>query len=652
MADAGGPRKKKAAPAAAAELRRPLSPEELRRRAEEHLDTLSVAAAPTPEELAAAVHELRVHQIELEMQNEELRGAQLALDEQRAKYFELFDLAPVGYLTIRDKGIVGDANLTAAHLLGVERQLLIGQPFSAFVLAADRDAYYLHLRSLQQTGEAQSCELRLQRLGGEPFWAHLESRGQGAGDAVPLRYQITVTDVHERVLADEALHAREERLASAVDGSGVGLWDWNPQTGEETFSERWAEILGYTLAELAPTSIETWRGLSHPDDLQRDDELLEEHFSGRADIYSCETRMRHKDGHWVWVLDRGKVSEWDADGRPLRMIGTQLDISARKLAEEALRESEERHKEMISGISDVIAIMSADGTLRYKSPNIERHFGWLPEDLVGTSGWETVHPDDLERMQAAFLALLDEDDAVATVEYRYKCKDGGYKMIELTATNRVHSPLINGVLMNYHDITARKQAEDEVRQRNQELDHLNGELAAEAAVLAAANATITRIAATDDLTGLANRRHFYEALAKAISLARRHGYPVVLVSFDLDGLKRVNDSAGHEAGDEVLTGFAALLAALCRAEDLPGRLGGDEFSVLLPGIDQSGARGLAERVVVAVRSCAVLERRAVTVSAGVAQWLPDELPDDLQRRADEALYAAKRGGGDAVAGGG
>ena len=324
----------------------------------------------------------------------------------------------------------------------------------------------------------------------------------------------------------------------------------------------------------------------------------------------------------------------------------------REPAENALRESEERHKEMIANISDVIAIMSVDGTLRYKSPNIERHFGWLPQDLVDTDGWETVHPDDLERIQGELLALLGEDDSVATVEYRYKCKDGSYRMIELTATNLTNSPLINGVLMNYHDITARKQAEDEVRQRNQELDHLNGELAAEAAVLAAANATITRIAATDDLTGLANRRHFYEALAKAISLARRHGYPVVLVSFDLDGLKRVNDSAGHEAGDEVLTGFAALLAALCRAEDLPARLGGDEFSVLLPGIDQSGARGLAERVVAAVRSCAVLERRAVTVSGGVAQWTPDELPDDLLRRADEALYAAKRGGGDAVAGGG
>ena len=111
----------------------------------------------------------------------------------------------------------------------------------------------------------------------------------------------------------------------------------------------------------------------------------------------------------------------------------------------------------------------------------------------------------------------------------------------------------------------------ERRRAEEDLAHVNDELAARAAALEEANATITRIAATDDLTGLANRRHFYEALEKAVSLARRHGYPVALVSFDLDGLKRVNDSAGHRAGDKVLVSFADLLAALCRAEDLPAR---------------------------------------------------------------------------------
>jgi diguanylate cyclase (GGDEF)-like protein len=177
------------------------------------------------------------------------------------------------------------------------------------------------------------------------------------------------------------------------------------------------------------------------------------------------------------------------------------------------------------------------------------------------------------------------------------------------------------------DITARKQAEEA-------LAHLNAELADEAA--------------TDALTNLATRRHFSESLENAVSLARRHGSPLALVSLDLDGLKQINDSTGHAAGDETLTSFAALLDSLCRGEDLPGRLGGDEFSLLLPGTNLSGALGLAKRVLAAVRSCEALERRGATVSGGVAQWSPGELPEDLLRRADEALYAAKRGGGDSV----
>ncbi|MEI6450968.1 MAG: PAS domain-containing protein, partial [Actinomycetes bacterium] len=144
-------------------------------------------------------------------------------------------------------------------------------------------------------------------------------------------------DVTERKRVEDALRASEEQLDCAVEGSGVGLWDWQVQSGEEVFNERWAETVGYTLAELSPTSIETWRGFCHPEDLQRADELLEEHFSGQSEIYACETRMRHKDGHWVWVLDRGKVSRWGSDRRPLRMIGTQLDISARKQAEAEIR---------------------------------------------------------------------------------------------------------------------------------------------------------------------------------------------------------------------------------------------------------------------------------------------------------------------------
>jgi PAS domain S-box-containing protein len=152
----------------------------------------------------------------------------------------------------------------------------------------------------------------------------------------PQRMIGTNWDITEQKNAEEALRKGEEQLALVIEGSGVGLWDWQVQTGEIVFNERWAEILGYTLFELSPVTIETWIKLCHPEDLLQSDELLKKHFSKHSPMYECAVRMLHKDGHWVWVLDRGKVVEWDSDGRPIRMTGTHLDITERKVAEDAV----------------------------------------------------------------------------------------------------------------------------------------------------------------------------------------------------------------------------------------------------------------------------------------------------------------------------
>jgi two-component system, cell cycle sensor histidine kinase and response regulator CckA len=135
-------------------------------------------------------------------------------------------------------------------------------------------------------------------------------------------------------------------------------------------------------------------------------------------------------------------------------------IQQRVRSQKLLAESDARHISMISNVADVIGIMGADGIIGYKSPNIEKWFGWKPQDLVGTSGWLTAHPDDRERLQKEFASLLKADNSAVTVEYRYKCKDGNYRMIELVAKNLTNDPIIGGVLLNYHDITERKQAED------------------------------------------------------------------------------------------------------------------------------------------------------------------------------------------------
>jgi PAS domain S-box-containing protein len=187
----------------------------LRRRAEEkawenagqmpeNLDVLSPATA------RLLLHELRVHQIELEIQNEELRRSREELEASRARYFDLYDLAPVGYFTLSETGMILEANLTAAALLGVARGALVKQPLSHFIFREDQDIYYRHRRQLFETGAPGVCELRLVRNGGSPYWARLEATTAQDDEGAPV-YRAVVSDITQR---KEAEAERERTLAA------------------------------------------------------------------------------------------------------------------------------------------------------------------------------------------------------------------------------------------------------------------------------------------------------------------------------------------------------------------------------------------------------------------------------------------------------
>jgi diguanylate cyclase (GGDEF)-like protein/PAS domain S-box-containing protein len=141
--------------------------------------------------------------------------------------------------------------------------------------------------------------------------------------------------------AARALAAEHQRLANIIDGTDVGTWEWNVRTGELRVNQRFAQIAGHTLTEPAPTTIAHWTALIHPDDLQRAQAQLQQHFEQHTERYSCELRLRHRDGHWVWVMDRGRVMTRTADGQPEWMFGSRRDISDRKWQDVALRKSEE-----------------------------------------------------------------------------------------------------------------------------------------------------------------------------------------------------------------------------------------------------------------------------------------------------------------------
>jgi PAS domain S-box-containing protein len=144
-------------------------------------------------------------------------------------------------------------------------------------------------------------------------------------------------DITENKRVEEELQTQRKRLENVIEGSGVGTWEWNTQTGKTIYNKNWANIVGYSLEELKPDNLTVFESLVHPDDLVRSNLIAKHHLAGELPVYECELRMRHKDGHWVWVLDRGKVLTRGEDGTPRSMFGTHTDITERKKVEDKIR---------------------------------------------------------------------------------------------------------------------------------------------------------------------------------------------------------------------------------------------------------------------------------------------------------------------------
>lgn len=161
-------------------------------------------------------------------------------------------------------------------------------------------------------------------------------------------------DITEKLQTEENLRESQLRLDLSTKGGKIGLWDWNIQNGQTVFNEQWANIIGYTLEELEPVSIDTWIKFTHPEDLEHSNEILEKCFAGDLDFYEIEARMKHKNGKWVWVLDRGEIIEWDRNKKPLRMVGTHIDISRRKQYEEVIKNKENLLTEVAMSIKELI----------------------------------------------------------------------------------------------------------------------------------------------------------------------------------------------------------------------------------------------------------------------------------------------------------
>ncbi|MBN2651333.1 MAG: PAS domain-containing protein [Spirochaetales bacterium] len=214
--------------------------------------------------------------------------------------------------------------------------------FMALIHPDDAKEVMPVIQSSIEKGEPYSEEFRLRAKDGSYRW--IQGKGKTYSDyhsGKPNRAVGVHIDIHERKNTEMVLEKKKVRLENIIKGTNVGTWEWNVQTGEVFFNERWAEIIGYTLEEISPISIDTWMKFAYPEDLKKSEEFLNRHFSGELDYYEFESRMVHKNGSLVWVLDRGKVFSWTKEGKPLLMMGTHQDITERKQAEQTILEQSE-----------------------------------------------------------------------------------------------------------------------------------------------------------------------------------------------------------------------------------------------------------------------------------------------------------------------
>ena len=308
--------------------------EELRKRAEEKVALLPKNSEPlSPDAIQLMLHELCVHQVQLEMQNEELRRSQAELDAIRTRYFELYDLAPMGYITVTEKGVILEMNLIAVSLLKVIRSELYAWPLAKFIFTDDIDNFYLLRKQLSTTVELQQCELRMVKSDGSIFWAHVSVSLVNYSNSVSTML-IAFIDITSRKQVESDLLESEERFARLAEQSGTFFWDVDVQGLYTYVSPVVAKVLGYRPDELI--------GQLHFYDLYPE--------SGRAAFKANTLAVfqrkesftnfvnvsQTKDGRTVWLLTTGQPFI-DTNKNLLGYRGFDTNITERKRAEEEIQ---------------------------------------------------------------------------------------------------------------------------------------------------------------------------------------------------------------------------------------------------------------------------------------------------------------------------
>ncbi|HSO45124.1 MAG TPA: diguanylate cyclase [Rhodoferax sp.] len=581
---------------------------------------LSDAAAMDLPQVQHLLEELEIHQIELELQNEDLNTARSQLEQALNQSNELYDFSPVGSVLIDTDGVIIKLNLSGAQLLGSERARLLGSKLGLYVAEPKRAQFNAMLERARVEREAQTGELLLQIDGLVPLPVQVKVVWIG----VAVGWQVALIDVSERRRMEAQLRASEERLTLALAAVGDWVWDWQVSRDEVTISEEYAQLLGVSSEDLVHPASELMRFI-HPDDKPQLMKYLQDCISGVRERYAVEYRVVCQDGSRKWLLARGAVVLRSEDGRALRLVGTLVEISRRKQIEADLLAAAQFQQAVFDSISAQIAVVDQGCSIvqtnaAWQNYATQFEFGDSlgPDYLALLARHFVVDPATMESLAAGMAAVAAGDAPRFHLPEPVLCNCGHYWFtIKFTP---VHDAA-HRMVVTHEDVSELKRAE--------------------LASVALAN--------VDNLTGALSRQHFLKLAEQEVARSQRYALPLVVLMLDLDQFKKINDSYGHAAGDTVLKGFVETVQSVLRESDVLGRIGGEEFAVLLPNTTQQGGIALANRILESVRLSPVDiegQRIAYTASIGAGCLTNQKSFAELLSQCDAALYQAKHGGRD------
>ncbi|MFW5706975.1 MAG: PAS domain S-box protein [Bacteroidota bacterium] len=441
----------------------------LRKEAESLLSSRFTSDELAEKSTEEIIHELKVHQIELELQNDELLQTQEKLLASQQKYFELFDMAPVAYLMVNSETRIEDANLTAAALFRTERSAIVNKRFDSFIHPDKQDAFYLFFKALLNTEKETALESCLS-IEGKELWVkigcNVTKNPQGQGEGL---IRLTLIDITTEKLAQKELETVKERLELSLLAGNVAWWVWDYPSQTVFFDKKKAEMLGYADGRMTQNVYEI-TSMIHPDDYQNTMQHMRDHLEGKIPWYRLEYRLKTKQGSYKWFYDQGSVTQRSDDGTPLKICGVVIDITEKKNAELKHQESERRFRQFAALLPQMICELNARLDILYLN-----EYG---KKLLKIA-------DDAEKKN--LLDLLDSENQQLiqrSIEKMIKTPKEAEKGIQVNATNTAKQELVLYLYFNLEiqnetistiravgiDLTDRIMMENQLTTLNEELN--------------------------------------------------------------------------------------------------------------------------------------------------------------------------------------